>query len=175
MTLTAEGQAAFVRCVNDLYTQLADPELPDHLRGPDAKLEGYATRLALILHLCRLVSGEADAEAVEEQSVMAAIALVHYFQAHAKRVYARLRSTRADQRAETAIRWIQAHGGVCTVRDLQRHRIAGVTRASQAEKLVRDLIDLEAGELRERRLPSGRIQRVFVMHADLSSPGVSCS
>jgi hypothetical protein len=52
MTLTAEGRAAFVRYVNDLYAQLADPELPDHLRGPYAKLEGYAARLALILHVC---------------------------------------------------------------------------------------------------------------------------
>src|SRR5262245_5069382 len=49
MTLTAEGRAAFVGYVNDLYAQLADPELPDHLRGPYAKLEGYAARLALIL------------------------------------------------------------------------------------------------------------------------------
>ena len=77
--------------------------------------------------------------------------------------------------AETALRWIQAHGRVCTVRDLQRHRVAGVTRASQAEKLVRDLIDLGEGELRARRLPSGRTQRALVLHADPASLGGSCS
>jgi hypothetical protein len=75
----------------------------------------------------------------------------------------------ADQRAETALRWIQGHGRVCTVRDLQRHRVAGVTRASQAEKLLRDLVDLGAGMLREHRLPSGRMQRVFVLHIHTSS------
>jgi hypothetical protein len=59
------------------------------------------------------------------------------------------------------------------VRDLQRHRVAGVTRASQGEKLLRDLVDLEAGELRARRLPSGRTQRVFVMQASPSSSRIS--
>jgi hypothetical protein len=169
MTLTAEGRAAFVRYVNDLYAQLADPELPEYLRGPYAKLEGYAARLALILHVCRLVTGETEAESVEEQSVTAAIVLVHYFQAHAKRVYARLRSTRVDQRADKAIQWIQAHGNVCTVQDLQRHRVAGLTRALQADKLLRDLVDLGAGELRERRLPSGRMQKVFVLDPHAAS------
>jgi hypothetical protein len=169
MMLTADGRAAFVCAVNALYAQLADPDLPAHLRGPYAKLEGYAARLALMLHLCRLVAGEADHEAVDARSVTAATALIEYFQAHMNRVYTRLWSTWADQRAETTLRWIQAHGRVCTVRDLQRYRVAGITRASQAEKLVRDLVDLGQGELRERQLPSGRTQRVFVMHADRAS------
>jgi len=164
MTLTSDGRAAFVCSVNALYAQLADPALADLLRGPYAKLEGYAARLALILQLCRLVAGEADHDAVDARSVTAATALIEYFKAHMNRVYTHLWSTRADQRAETAIRWIQAHGGVCTGRDLQRHRVAGLTRASQAEKLLRDLVDLGQGELRERRLPSGRTQRVFVVH-----------
>jgi hypothetical protein len=101
--------------------------------------------------------------------VRGTVQLVRYFQAHAQRVYARLRNTRADQRAETALRWIQAHGRVCTVRDLQRHRVAGVTRASQAEKLVRDLVDLGAGEVRDRRLPSARMQKVFVLDPHAAS------
>jgi hypothetical protein len=88
---------------------------------------------------------------------------------HAQRVYARLRSTRGDQRAETALRWLQAHGRACTVRDLQRHRVAGLTRASQEEKPLRDLVDLGQGELRERQLPSGRTQRVFVLHTHAES------
>jgi hypothetical protein len=169
MTLTSDGRAAFVCAVNALYAQLADPALADLLRGPYAKLEGYAARLALILQLCRLVAGEAEHDAVDARSVTAATALIEYFKAHMHRVYIRLWSTRADQRAETALRWLQAHGGACTVRDLQRHRVAGLTRASQAEKLLRDLVDLGQGELRERRLPSGRTQRVFVVHPHAES------
>jgi Protein of unknown function (DUF3987) len=169
MTLTSDGRAAFVEFAKALYAQLADPNLPEHLRGPYAKLEGYTARLALLLHLCRLVAGEADHDAVDARSVAAATTLIAYFQAHMTRVYAQLWSTRADQRAATALRWIRIHGGACTVRDLQRHRVAGVTRASQAEKLVRDLVDLGAGQLRDRQLPSGRRQPVFVIHPDPAS------
>jgi Protein of unknown function (DUF3987) len=97
---------------------------------------GAGARLALIIHICRVVTGEADTEAVDEHSVTAAIALVEYFKAHTRRVYQRLRDIRADQRSET---------------------------------LRRDLVDLGAGELRERQLPSGRRQRLFVLHADPSS------
>jgi hypothetical protein len=121
------------------------------------------------VYVCRVVTGEVDSEAVDAHSVRAAIALVDYFKAHARRVYQRLWATRADQRAETAIRWIRTHRGVCTVRDLQWHRVAGVTRASQAEKVVRDLVDLGAGEVRERRLPSARMQKVFVLDPHAAS------
>jgi hypothetical protein len=168
LSLTQHGRAAFVQGVNAVYAQLADPDLPDDLRDVYAKLPGTMARLALILHARHVVNGKAN-EAVDVLSVRGAVQLVRYFQLHAKRVYARLRTTRADQRAETAIRWIRAHGGVCTGRDLQRHRVAGLTRASQAEKLLRDLVDLGQEELRERRLPSGRTQRVFVVHPHAES------
>jgi Protein of unknown function (DUF3987) len=167
---TAKGRAAFIAFAEALYAELADPGLPDDLRGPWSKYDGGAgARLALILHVCRVVSGEATDDAVDEQSVMAASTLVDYFKGHARRVYSRLRSTRADQRAETALQWVRVHGGACTVRDLQRHRVAGITRASQGEKLLRDLVDLGQGAVRERRLPSGRTQRVFVLHPRTSS------
>jgi hypothetical protein len=168
LSLTHQGRAAFVQGVNAVYAQLADPDLPDDVRDVYAKLPGTMARLALILHACHGITGKAN-EAVDVPSVHGAVQLVRYFQGHAQRVYARLPSTRADQRAETALRWLQAHDGACTVRDLQRHRVAGLTRASQAEKLLRDLVDLGPGELRERRLPSGRTQRVFVLHTHAES------
>jgi hypothetical protein len=145
---------------------LADPTLPDHLRGPFAKLDGYGARVTLILHVCRLVCYETDTEDVEEPSVRAMVRLIDYFKAHAHRVYGRLRATRADQRAEQARRWIRAFGGWCTVRDLQRYRVVGVRRTSEADKLVRDLMDLGYGSVEARQLPSGRTQRVFVLHHD---------
>jgi hypothetical protein len=163
MPLTSDGRAGFVACAKALYAQLVDPALPVRLRLPYAKLEGHAARLALLLQLCRLVPGEAEPDVVEAHSVTATTALIAYFQAHLTQVYAQLWSARADQRAEKVLQWIRAHGGVCTVRDVQRHRVAGITRASQAEKLVRDLVDLGQGELRERQLPCGRTQLVFVM------------
>jgi pyruvate dehydrogenase complex dehydrogenase (E1) component len=168
LALSHQGRAAFVQGVTAVYAQLADPDLPDDVRDVYAKLPGTMARLALILHACHVVTGKAN-EAVDVLSVHGAVQLVRDFQGHAPRVDARLRSPRADQRAETARRWLQAHGGACTVRDLQRHRVAGLTRASQADKRLRDLVDLGQGELRERRLPSGRTQRVFVVHTHAES------
>jgi uncharacterized protein DUF3987 len=166
LSFTASGRRAFIRFAQTLYDELADPDLPVHLRGPWAKLDGYGARVALILHLCRFVCHETDSEDVDEPSVRGMVRLMAYFQAHAQRVYARLRHTRADQRAEQARRWIRTFGGSCTVRELQRFRVAGVRRASEADKLVRDLIDLGYGSVEVRHLPSGRTQKVFVLHDD---------
>jgi len=99
VTFTSEGRTAFADCVTTLYRQLADPDLPDHLRGPYAKLEGYAARLALILQESHFAAREADNEAVDADSVVGAMALIQYFQAHATRIYSRFRVTRSDRRA----------------------------------------------------------------------------
>ena len=168
-SFTAPARAVFIAFVNQLYAALADPHLPAEWRGPFAKFDGYGARLALILHLCRVVCGETDSGEVDEVSVRGMVRLMDYFKAHAQRVYARLRHTRADQRAAQACWWIRAAGGSCTVRELQRYRVAGVQRASEAEKLVSDLIDLGHGQLVERHLPSGRTQQVFVLHTDAVS------
>jgi Protein of unknown function (DUF3987) len=175
LSFTAEGRAAFIAFAEALYDELADHALLDYLRGPLSKLDGLPARLVLIYHLCRVVWGETDMVEITALSVRAAIALANSFKAHATRVYRRLRATRADQRAETALQWIRVHGRVCTVRDLQRYRVSGITQASQGEKLVRDLVDLGAGQLRDHRLASGRTQRVFVIYADPSWASGSCT
>ena len=61
---------------NVISAELADPECPDTLRGPLAKLEGYGARLALLVQLCRVVCEEAHGEAVDECSVQAADTLL---------------------------------------------------------------------------------------------------
>jgi len=168
VTFTLEGRTAFANLMNTLYAQLTDPDLPDHLRGPYAKLEGYAARLALILQESHFAAQEADHEAVDTYSVDGAVGLLRYFQGHARRVYRRFWVTRADQQAHKASQWIQTYGGACTARDLQLHRVAGIGRASEAKKLLRDLVDLGHGSIEVRRLPSGRMQQIFVLHRNAS-------
>jgi hypothetical protein len=166
LSWTAAGRAVFIAFASQFYAELADPHLPAEWRGPFAKFDGYGARVALILHLCRVVCEEGDTEEVDAPSVRGMVRLMEYFKAHAQRVYARLQHTRADQRAALACRWIRFAGGSCTVWELQRYRVAGVWRASEADRLVRDLIDLGHGQMMERHLPSGRTQRVFVLHTD---------
>jgi len=135
ISFTPAGRQIFIEVANALYAELADPDFPDALRGPFAKLEGYGARLALILQCCRLVCGEATSEAVDEVSGLAAAALVHYFQSHARRVYARLQATPEEQHVAKALDWLRRHQGTATVREFVTAKVAGVRDAPGAEAL----------------------------------------
>src|SRR5262249_30879225 len=80
LRLGPEGRRLFVGFVGEVAAALNDPEFPEVLRGAWSKLEGYCARLALVLHVCRKVSGETAADDVDADSVAAAVALTRYFQ-----------------------------------------------------------------------------------------------
>jgi len=143
------GRQTFIEFANELYAELADPDFPEMLRGPFSKLEGYGARLALLLHLCRLVCGEAPLEAVDKVSVLGAVALVHYFKSHARRVYARLQATPEDQQVARALAWIVRQGGQVTARALLRHHVGGVKTTSEAIQLLHTLEERGYGTVQE--------------------------
>jgi len=110
LRFTEDGKDRFAAFVNELAGELNGEDFPDELRGPWAKMEGYCARLALVLHVCRHACGEADGEDVDETSVEKAIQLIHYFQAHARRVYPQLLHDDADelrQDAEAILGWVR--------------------------------------------------------------------
>ena len=129
----------------------AHPQFAVHLRGAWAKLRSYFPRLALTLHELRAACGEAHGEAVDEVSTLGAGALVDYFKSHAERVYRQLRVRPDDKRAAALERWIRSHGGQCSARDVAKHEVAGIKKASDAGAALRDLQDRGKG-----RLTSGR-------------------
>jgi hypothetical protein len=93
---TPSGRSAFAGWAQRHYREL--DEVSDILRGPWAKLEAYAARLALILHELRFVSGQAASEDVDDVSVGSAAQLVSYFKSHAVRVYDRLHADPATEK-----------------------------------------------------------------------------
>lgn len=110
LRFTREGEERFAAFSNQLHRESDGDGFPDELRGPWAKMEGYCARLALLLHVCRHVCGEANGEDVDEISVEKAIQLIRYFQAHARRVYPQLLHDGADelrQDAEAVLAWIR--------------------------------------------------------------------
>jgi hypothetical protein len=119
------------------------------LRGPFSKLEGYGARPALLLHLCQLVCGEAPLEGVDKVSVLGAVALVHYFKSHARRVYARLQATPEDQHVARTLVWIVRQGGQMTARTLLRHHVSGVKTTSEAIQLLHTLEERGYGTAQE--------------------------
>jgi hypothetical protein len=98
----------------------------DALGGTDlaaawSKLEGYAARLALVVHCIRLVAQEGiDPHHVDETTMKAGIALAKWFGHEAKRVYAVLGETPAERERRELVEVVERRGGRVTVRELER-------------------------------------------------------
>jgi hypothetical protein len=112
LQFTDTGKEAFTTFVAALGAELQGDTFPDNLRAVWAKLEAYCARLALVLHMCRFVSGEVTSEEIDAESVANAICLIDYFKAHARRVYGRLlnrRGTRADRDIQAVLDWLHSN------------------------------------------------------------------
>ncbi len=99
------------------YAEQEADDFPDSLEGPWGKLEAYAARLALILHLMTLASDPTrpapdDLPELPKRTIEAAFRLVAYFKAHALRVYAAM-GGKADDGGDdvrSLVRWIRRNG-----------------------------------------------------------------
>lgn len=149
VSFTPEGKAKWREFINDHYKEQEDQLFPENLRGPWAKLEGYAARLALILHLLRFVCGEAKSEQVDERSMSGAADLVDYFKSHAKRIYAQLCVSPEDKKVLSALEWIRKQGGKVTAREVLRYHLANVKTSAEAKQLLYQLLERGYGRIEE--------------------------
>ncbi len=121
VTLADDGKRAWVT----FYNEHAGEQV--NLSGDEAaawsKLEGYAARLALVVHLTRWAAGDAtlrDASRVDEASIAAGVVLARWFGDEARRVYAILGESDEGRESRRLAEWIERKGGTATVRDLTR-------------------------------------------------------
>jgi hypothetical protein len=147
---TPGGLRVWEEWVTAHHQEVNEEAFPTHLKGAWAKMEAYCARFALILQLCRYACHEAQGEDVDELSMLGSSALIYYFKSHARRVYASLRLTPEDKRVEQALRWIETHGRTASARDLQRGHVAGVKASTEAQRLLRILVDRGYGTITER-------------------------
>ena len=162
--LTAAAKREWVRFFNE-HNAAAE-----ELEGDDAwawsKLEGYAARLALVVHLLRWAGGEAANPAcLDAASMTAGVTLSRWFAGEAARVYAMFGEDDADRRRRELADWIGSRGGRVTAREVQQGR-RKVKSSGDAERLLADLIDARWGRW-EPRPPGesgGRPTREFVLH-----------
>lgn len=111
--MTPEARGAWAAwCQAHRDEQEAD-DFPDSLEGAWGKLEAYAARLALILHLMDLAgdpTGPADDEPPElpRRIITDAARLVAYFKSHARRVRAAMRGKAGtgDENVRALLGWI---------------------------------------------------------------------
>jgi putative DNA primase/helicase len=92
LRLSSEARKLFAGNVDVLGAEMLQPGFPSRLEGVWSKLRGYLARLSLVLAVCRCVEPGIREESVEAEDVEAASALLGYFKAHARRVYAEVGS-----------------------------------------------------------------------------------
>lgn len=150
----------------DMHFSESEQRLPVYLRGPWAKLEAYAARLALIVHLARVADGDtaANPELVDVASLIQAFALIEYFKTHAHRVYALLHASPEDRRLTDAVAWVRRKpsGCVVTAREAQQAHVGGVRSAEEAKALLAQLAELGYGFAQEVASRRGRPSFQFV-------------
>jgi hypothetical protein len=111
--MSPAAAAAWVPWCNAHRDQQRADDFPDSLQGPWGKLETYAARLSLVLHLLHLASDPerrpaADPPALPRQIIEAAAILIAYYKSHARRVYAVIDGKMIDggENVRALLRWI---------------------------------------------------------------------
>jgi hypothetical protein len=146
VTLADDGKRAWVAFYNAHAREQVD------LCGDEAaawsKLEGYAARLALVVHLTRWAAGDAtlrDPAWVDEASVAAGVALARWFGNEARRVYAILSESDDDRETRRLVEWIERRGGTVTARDLTHGVRAYRGDPDAAERALSALVEVGIG------------------------------
>ena len=160
-----EARKLFVEFYNRNAVEINSPGFPYSLRGAWAKMAGYCARLALILHMTSVASGNTDDEEINEESMDGAIRLIGYFKSHVRKVSRRLRPNPEGERLERAVDWIRRHGDKATLRDICTYKVAGCRQREQAQSLFRDLEEAGLGMI-ETRAPKrgGQSSVIFRLH-----------
>lgn len=134
LPLTGEGKAAWIDFYNEHANEHAD--LTGELSAAWSKLEGYAARFALIIHVIRQVTADPTLEhpgSIDEVSVAAGVTLSRWFGHEAKRVYAMLGEPEELRHHRRLVELIERKGGEVTVREWQRSRPNGSSEDAEAE------------------------------------------
>ena len=145
--LSPQGKQAWIEFYNAHACEQA--EMAGDLAAAWSKLEGYAARFALLVHLVRAESGDqtlVDAGAVDEQSIAAGVKLSRWFGDEAARVYAEIggdaESPEAREQREL-VRIIRERGGEITVRGLMQASRRYRSSAEEAEAALGRLVTAE--------------------------------
>jgi hypothetical protein len=165
--LTESGKAAWVAFYNEHAAE------QDRIGGGDlaaawSKLEGYAARLALVVHCVWAAGGGPGLEgagAVDARSVAAGVAMVRWFGAEAARIYAVLKEGDEEREQRRLAEMVRARGGRITARELMHGCRAFRGSAESARAELQELVDLGWGSW-EQVAPTengGRPSEVFVL------------
>jgi len=165
LRLSPGAKAKWITFYNEHAQEHVD--LTGDLSAAWSKLEGYAARLALVVHLVRWAAGDASLAApdvVDEDSVVAGVTLSRWFGQEARRVYAVLEETEVERQHRELVELVRRHGGGVTARDLMRSSRSYPT-SELAELALDGLVKAGAGRWQDAgpTAKGGRPTRRFVL------------
>lgn len=144
--LAPDGKRAWVAFYNEHAGQQA--ERTGDEAAAWSKLEGYAARLALVVHLTRWAAGDpavpTSTTPVDAASIAAGVALVRWFGDEARRVYANLAESEAERDARQLVELIQRKGGDVSGRELVQLSRA-YPKVADAEAALSALVEAGKG------------------------------
>ena len=164
--LAALGKQAWIDFYNSHAREQA--KMAGDLAAAWSKLEGYAARFALLVHLIRAESDDstlADSGAVDERSIAAGVTLSRWFGDEAARVYAIIggdAETPEAREQRELLRIIRDRGGEITVRQLMQASRRYRESAEEAEAALGQLVTAEVVDVREDRHGARGGRPVFV-------------
>jgi hypothetical protein len=141
LPLSPDAKRAWVAFYNEHAREQV--ELDGDLSAAWSKLEGYAARLALVVHCIRSASGDAtlaSAQSIDAESIRAGVVLSRWFGNEARRIYAMLGESDEDCDDRKLREWIERRGGRVTVRDVQqgnRQIVSAVDARSVLSRLIK--------------------------------------
>lgn len=142
--LDPEARAAFVRFVDEHGE--ATYERDGDEAAAFSKLEGYAARLAMVLHLARWAGGEGiDPGVIDAGSVGAGVDLARWFGGEAERIYALFDGDDEDRERDRLLGWIGRKGGRVSARDLTHNLRRFRGDAETAERTLKELAEAGRG------------------------------
>jgi hypothetical protein len=171
--LSQDGRKAWIQFYNAHANEQA--AMSGDLAAAFSKLEGYAARFALLVHLIRAESQDptlTDPAAVDAKSIAAGAVLSRWFGDEVARVYAIIGGnpeSPEDRVKRGVIRLVHDRGGRITPNDLRR-RNRSFRTSEEAEAALQRLVDAGTGrwESTEANPTGGRPTRYFVLSNTVS-------
>ena len=170
--LTDEAKAAWVAFYNAHAQEQAELG-GGELAAAWSKLEGYAARLALVVHCVRQAgNGDVDAWHVDAESIAAGVTLAEWFGNETKRVYAAMGESSDERHVRELAELIQSMGGRVSVRNLCQRRRRYRNDPATAQADLQGLADAGLGRW-EHPAPSaqgGRPRELFALAVSKTPP-----
>jgi len=172
--LSADGKEAWVDFYNAHAREQAN--LTGDLAAAWSKLECYAARLALVIHLVRWAAGDTtlqSPDAVDAESISSGVRLVEWFGNEDRRVYAVLGESEEQRQQRRLMELMEKKGGTITVRELTHSNKKDYPTADDAEAVLAGLAK-PGGPLKREYVPpsakGGRPSEVFRLSTTSPKP-----